>query len=126
MSNEGPQPSVNVEQSVLAAMHRLAIGDTLRVNGAREVVERVSDDRWLLSIELEHSGDRVPAAYLSSDGQRIEVPAPIETVEYDLLRLDGTRVVGKAVVDEVVGGVFYCSPSIEPDGTDTQGEDGPR
>lgn len=50
-------------------------------------------------------------------------PKPIQTFSYDLMRLDGTRLVGKAIVDRVVTDGFSttleCSPSIEPDGSDS-------
>lgn len=50
------------------------------------------------------------------------VPEFIETVTYDLIYPDGTRFTGKVVADKVVDGTFYCSPSIEPGGTETQHE----
>jgi hypothetical protein len=64
------------------------------------------------------SKDLVPAAEPPHHATK-----PIETITYELIRPDGTRLVGKSVVDKVVaygrGYVrYYCSPSIEPDGSD--------
>jgi hypothetical protein len=59
---------------------------------------------------------------LVAESEPALTPKPIQTLSYDLMRLDGTRLVGKAIVDRVVSDGFSttleCSPSIEPDDSD--------
>lgn len=72
MSDEQPQPVIRTDAPTLAAIHDLGIGESVKVNGGREDIKRVSDDRWLLSLDVE--GSLVPIAYLATDGSQFTVP----------------------------------------------------
>jgi hypothetical protein len=67
-----PEPSILPDAPTLAAINDLGIGESVKVNGGREDIKRVSDDRWVLSLDVE--GTLVPIAHLVSDGSQFTVP----------------------------------------------------